>query len=380
MKIIKSIFIGLILLLLTGLLITGCNDSESQQKGLKIGLIVPLTGELATYGQSAKRGVELAIEEVNSNELLNDGRQIELFLEDSKGETKTAINALQKFMNIENVKLFIGDISSTVTLGMIPVVEQNEAFLFSSCAATPELTNISNYFARNWPSNSQEANSAAEYAFNQMNIEEAVIVYVNNDWGIGLQESFEKHFTNLGGEILDNVIYDYEQRDFRTLVVQLNEINTPLIYLAGNQREMGNFIRQFRETGIETPVIANTSFLEPDALTLAGEYANGVIVPTPAYDPQDTSSTIQAKFYNKFKEQYPDIEPALTDANSYDAIMLIVEAYNEVGNNPLEISEYIRNLKNYSGAAGKVSFTDGDVEVQTVFKKVVDGKPQVIKN
>jgi branched-chain amino acid transport system substrate-binding protein len=356
-------------------LVVGCNKKQSNE--VRIGVIIPLTGELGTYGEAVKRGIDIAVEDVNQKKLLK-GETLQVLYDDSKGESTTAVSSLQKFINIDQINLFIGDISSNVTLAILPVIDQNKVFLFSPGAATPKLTNASKLFARNWPSNNAEAFSAAEYAYNNLKSNEATIVYVNNDWGIGLKENFEKKFTELGGKIISSEIYEYGNTEFRTLIAKVKRDDPPLIYLAGNQKEMGNFMRQFRDAGIKTPVISNTSFLESDCLTIAGKASEGVIVPTPAYSPNDSTSQNIYSFYKKFKAKY-NMEPSLVDANGYDAVMLIVDAYNKFGDDPIKIGEYIRNLKTYYGAGGKLSFVNGDVIVENVFKKVVNGKPEVIE-
>lgn len=370
---IKGIFKSVLSVVLGVLLFSACNNKTDT---IKIGFINPMTGELATYGEAVKRGVDVALEEVNNDSLLG-GKKLEILLQDSKGENKEAINSLQKLINVDGVKYIIGDISSTVTLAMLPVTEKNNVFLFSPGAATPKLTGAGNLFARNWPSNNEEANSAAEYTFNQLHFKKAIVVYVNNDWGIGLMESFEKKFKYLGGIIAAKEIYNYENVDFKTLITKIKNINADCIYLAGNQVEMGNFMKQLRENKNQLPVISNTSFLEKSCLDIAGAAANGVIVPTPAYDPKSTDAKIKS-FYNAVKTKY-NIEPWLADANGYDAVMLIVEAINKVGNDPVKVAQYIRNLKNYDGAGGTLNFSDGDVSRENIFKKIVNGKPEIIK-
>lgn len=367
---IVKICVGLIL---TVLLFGACGETPNKSKAIKIGVIVPLTGELASYGKNIDDGSKLAVEL-----LKNDSVDVELVLADSKGETKEGVSVLQKMINIDAFQYFIGDISSTVTLAMLPVVERNKVFLFSPGAATPKLTNASPYFARNWPSNNEEANSAAEYVFNKMNYKNASIVYVNNDWGLGLKENFEKKFSSLGGKIVTSEIYEYENKDFRTIILKLKETKPEAIYLAGNQKEMGFFMKQFGEAKLEIPIVSNTTFLEEDCLKVAGQFAEGVIVPTPAYKATDSTSQSISSFYNAFKSKYGK-EPSLVDANGYDAVMLIVKAIKEKGNDPTLVSEYIRNLKTYDGAGGVLNFTDGEVSLKNEFKKIVNGKAVVIE-
>jgi branched-chain amino acid transport system substrate-binding protein len=368
-KIFKSVFA----IALSVVLFSACNNTPKKSEPIKIGIIVPLTGELGSYGKNIEDGAKLAVEA-----LKKDSVDVELILADSKGETKEGISLLQKMINIDGCKYFIGDISSTVTLAMLPVIESNKVFLFSPGAATPKLTNSSKYFARNWPSNNEEANSAAEYAFNKMNHKNASIVYVNNDWGLGLQENFEKKFNSLGGKVLSSEIYEYENKDFKTIILKLKSTKPECIYLAGNQKEMGFFMKQFGEAKLNIPIISNTTFLEDDCLKAAGVFAEGVIIPTPAYKANDSTSQSIFTFYNAFKTKYGK-EPSLVDANGYDAVMLIVKGIKEKGNDPTKVAEQIRNLKNYNGAGGLLNFVNGDVSVKNEFKKIINGKAIVIE-
>jgi len=362
----------IVLLLLSVVLFSGCKSCNRKDKNtIKIGVINPETGELATYGEKIRRGLAIAEEEIEANNLLN-GKKLEVLIEDTKGDSKESLSAVQKLININKVKYIIGEISGNATLAVLPYTESKNVFLFSPGAASPKLTNASELFARNWPSNSAEAIGAAEYSYNTLGYRTAIIVYVNNEWGIGLQENFEKKFKSLGGQVVSKEIYPYENTEFRTIVSKIKNLNADMIYLAGNQREMGLFMKQLREAQASFPVISNTSFLESDCLNLAGDAADGVIVPTPAYDPNSPATQKVKSFADRYYQKYKTM-PSLVDANGYDALMLIVEAINKVGDDPNKVANYIRNLKNYDAAGGVENFENGDVIMKNSFKMVKDG-------
>lgn len=350
------------------LLLSSCERNNDE---LRIGLINPDTGELATYGEKIRRGITIAEEEIEKDNLLN-GKKLVVIKEDTKGDSKESLAAVQKLININKVKYIIGEISGNATMAVLPYTESKGVFLFSPGAASPKLTNASALFARNWPSNSAEAIGAAEYSFEVLGYKSAIVVYVNNEWGIGLQENFEKQFQSMGGVVVGREVYPYENTEFRSIVSKIKGMDAEMIYLAGNQREMGLFMKQLREAQVVIPVVSNTSFLESDCLTLAGEAADGVIVPTPAYDPSSQVSDKIKSFSDRYYEKYGSL-PSLVDANGYDALMLIVEAINKVGDDPNEVAKYIRNLKNYEAAGGLENYVDGDVLMENSFKIVKNG-------
>lgn len=382
MKNLKAIVVSL--MVMTILVFAGCrgggetNNGESQkseEEVIKIGATLDFTGPNAVYGEQVKQGIEIAVAEINKKGGVK-GRDINVQYQDSKSNPKEAVANAQKYLGVNNIKILIGEISSNATAAMIPVVEQNNAFLFAPASSSSSLTNISENFARNWPSDVAEAGAAANYALSHLHAQNSAIIYVNSDYGIGLKEKFVKVFSQDGGQVLSAEEYQEGETNFKTLLLKIKGIKPECIYLAGNPKEMGRCIKQLRESGITSKVISNTGFLQEDCLKVAGKSADGVIVPTPSYSPSNGTNEMMSSFYKSFKDQY-EKEPTMINANAYDAIYLIKEAIEANGGkvDPAQIAQHIRNRKNFHGVAGMVSFTNGDVEVPIIFKTIKDGKP-----
>lgn len=344
-----------------------CNNANKDKDVVKIGVILPFTGELASYGNPMLSGIKLAYNEIDST-------KYKLIFIDSKGENKEAVSGLQKLINVDKVKFVIGDISSTTTIAMIPIAEKNGVFILSPGASSPKLRNISKYFARNYPSSIEESLNAASFIYNNFDKQNVAVVYVNDEYGLGLANLFKDEFLKLGGNISFFEAYETEQTDFRTLIEKLKRIKPKVIYLAGNQKEMGLFMKQFAESGIKTQIVSNISFLEADCINVAGEAANGAIVPLPYYNPEDTTYKGAYSFGKLFFSKYNKY-PTVAEAVGYDALKLMVESIDKSLDDPLKAAAYIRNLKNYDGALGKLNFTEGEVSIPVVFKVVKHGKP-----
>lgn len=367
---IKGIFKSIVAVVLSIVIFSACNNKSDT---IKIGSTLDLTGPNAVYGEQVKQGLDLAIDEVNKSGGIN-GKQIEIKYLDSKSDAKSAVTNAQQLISVNNSKILIGEISSNATQAMIPVVEQNNAFLFAPASSSPKLSDISKNFARNWPSDVAEAVSAAKFARSQFSATTAAIIFVNSDYGTGLKEKFTKTFEDEGGKIVVAETYIVGATDFKTVLLKIKSANPDCIYLTGNPKEMGACIKQLRENNLTAKIISNTGFLQSDCLSLAGAAANGVIVPTPEYSPNDSTKTKIFEFYSKFKAKY-NIEPTMVNANAYDAIYLIKEAIEKHGYDAPVIAEFIRNKQGYDGATGLVNFVNGDVEVGIVFKVIENGSP-----
>ena len=130
---------------------------------------------------------------------------------------------------------------------------------------------------------------------------------------------------------------------------------------------MGAFIKQYKEYGLTQPVVANMAFLEKDCLEVAGQYADNVIIPIVQYQVENDNPFIQ-----KFKHKY-NSQPTMVNALGYDALNIIMQGITKSDNTPSGVATYVRNLRNYDGAMGKLHFKDGNVVVPIEFKTIING-------
>jgi branched-chain amino acid transport system substrate-binding protein len=160
-----------------------------QPDTVTIGAILPLTGSAAPYGKNARRGIELALEEINANGGVN-GKKVKVLYEDSKTEPKEAVSALRKLHSSSGVKFIIGDINSTGVLAMAPIAVRERILLLSPGASNPKISDAGDYIFRNWHSDALEGQVDADHAYSTLGWREAAVLYVNAAYGAGLAETF----------------------------------------------------------------------------------------------------------------------------------------------------------------------------------------------
>lgn len=319
-----------------------------------------------------KVGMEMAKAELDSAAEQNDGLAYTFTFVDSQADAKRGVSAAQKLISVDGVHYIIGDVSSSVTKAIVPVAEKNKIFLLSPGASSPDLENISPYFARNYPSSVSESAAAARFARNELKAGTAVVVYVNAEYGIGLEKKFREVFKAEGGTLVGSVPYEFERTDFRNLLVKLKSMKADVLYLAGNQREMGNFMKQYRQAGLTVPIVSNISFLQADCLALAGAAADGVMIPVADYDPNDPEQASAYAFAQAYKRKTGN-DVSLPFAVGYDAVMLLATSIRAVGDDPSKVAAHVRDLKNYPGALGVLNFSKGEVEMPITIKTIQAG-------
>jgi branched-chain amino acid transport system substrate-binding protein len=341
------------------------------QEVYKVGAILPLTGDISEYGQRCKKGMDLAVEEINKEGGMN-GRRIEIIYEDSEGSAKAGVSAAQKLINIDKVKTIIGAVASSVTLAIEPITSNSDVVLISPASSSPNLTGISPFFFRTWPSDVLEASVLADFAFKKLNIKSVAIIYVNNDYGIGLKHEFKKTFDSLGGKVVSVDGYPQNNTEFRSILTKAKAKKPQAIYLAGYHKEMAFATKQIKEMKIKSQILGDADYGIEELINIANDAAEGAIYATPTYEPHKGNKAM-ITFARKFKEQYGK-EPSIFEANAYDAVNILSIGMRRVGDNSKKIAAFISKLKNYDGASGLITFEKGDARKNITIKTIKGGK------
>src|SRR5262249_26973939 len=153
----------------------------------------------------------------------------------------------------------IGEVSSSNTLAMVPVADGNKVLLFATVASGPKLTGCSKFFVRNWPSDLAEATQMADFAIDTLHIKKVAIIYVNNDYGLGLNGKFHDQFVSKGGTVTATEPYDLGSSDFRTIIQKIKPTGPDAVYISG-YKELGTITRQLREARVNCQIVACTNY------------------------------------------------------------------------------------------------------------------------
>lgn len=375
-KFYKTTIIGLTVLIIAGatlLTLIGCKKaSQKEPEVIKIGAILPLTGDLGVYGQNDKMGIDLAVEKANIEGGIN-GKKIEMIYEDNHGEAKQAISALQKLKE-QGIFIIIDDAVSTITLSMVPVATTNKMVIISTGATNPQLSGSSPYFFRIWNSDAEEGIFAAKFIIQELGVSKTLIIYVNNDYGKGLAEVFKKQFEKLGGKITGEIAFDIKAKNFRDIITKAKNIPSEIIYLVGYASETGIIVKQMREQEIKTRIVGTVATEDAKFIELAGESANGIIYPFS----KSPDGSVSEKFKQEFMKKYHK-EPQILCDVGYDAANLAIYTLKSGAQNGDDVRKSLSQIKNFQGASGTIEFDKyGDVHKPMIMKIIKDKKFQIL--
>lgn len=347
---------------------TGLVLLPEQQSTIKIGMMLHLTGDAASWGQAVKNGIDLAFDEIK-NEKIN-GKTIELVFEDDRCDAATAVSAFQKLTQVDGIKITGATVCSGVVLAIAPIVEKENSLHLSAGASNDTISEAGDYIFRIWPSDTFEVTKLSEFAFDHLKIRKVAILNLNNDYALGLKNSFSTIFTEKGGIITSAQYFDTDDDDFKTQLLKINESNPDAIYVASNPTQMPLILKQIKAFGMNQLILANSGGIESGVmLEENAELGNGVIYAIP-------KTKISAEFNKKYVDQFGKDSPFLPPYG-FDVVMLLSDAIKQCqSDDPDCIKAYLYSVRDYSGASGIISFDKkGDVVVPIEIRVIKDGVP-----
>jgi len=321
---------------------------------LKIGGILPLTGDAASYGIPLQQSAYLAQKEINESGGIN-GRQIEIIWKDGRCEKQDAQPAAEKLLNEDKVEILLAGACSSEFLVAAPLAQEKKVLSFSSSATSPEISQLGKYIFRTVPSDALAGKAAAQYAFNKWEAKTAGIITEDKDYTLGLKNVFKQDFTALGGEVLFDEVFPTGMTDFSSFAAIAGNTPPDVIYVLPQTPTPGVLaIKALKDQKISSKLLTAEVLLIRDAIQEQGEILKGVTGIEILFDEQRPKAK---HFLDLYKQEY-NLDPTYPGfmAGMYDIIYLIKEAYEAVGSDPDQVSQYLYSLKNWNGAVGVLSF------------------------
>jgi len=348
---------------------------------IKIGVLLPLSGDLAEIGEKMRNGALLAAEEINAAGGIA-GRKVQLVIRDTQTNPTVTVEAFNELVNVEGVKVVVGPAISPAVLSVAPIANDKGVVVISPSATAPTISDPSNdpnnFVFRVVGSDALQGEAMAEIA-NEMGFERAVCVVINNDYGVGLANVISEKFA---GEVVMVIKYDPKAASYRAEVSEIKSANPDVVFFVAFVESGSKFLKDARVEGLNVKWISSEGiadvamFSDPEV----AEYMASVeMVGTKPHSP--TGSPTYMAFAEKYKERFGE-EPGLYSDYAYDAVKLAALAIAFAG----EYSgEAIRDAlfvvsQSFVGATGIKPFNDyGDVPQEYDVWKVVseDGEYQI---
>ena len=321
------------------------------QDAVPIGLIFPLSGRVAHFGNESRDGALLAIEEINAAGGLL-GRQLRAISEDDEGIAERTINAFTRLTTRDNVRFVVGSSTSGATLGITNLAQQRGVLLISPSATNIAVTNAGDYIFRACFIDPFQGVVGAQFAFNYLGARRAAVLYdAATDYNTGLAEAFRANFQRLGGQIVSYEAYQQGDVDFNAQITRIRTANPDVVYLPNYYQDLSLQVRQLRAQGVNTPLVGGDGW---DGLIdhIGDEALNSF---WSAGFAADTTERRGVTFVRAFQARFN--RPATQFAAlGYDAMMLVADAIRSANSfDPSLVKVALANSDGYH-VTGRIRF------------------------
>ena len=200
-------------LMAAGLLVAAAAGARADDKVVKIGALLPMSGPGSHFGAQDKQGIELALEQINKTGV--NGYKLEVKYEDSACSPLPATQAAKRLLEQYKPDVVIGEECSDATLAIMPLMEEAKVPLLNAGSSSIKITEPGNPWTfRIMPNEVMQGVDIATNAYKRLNAKSAVLLYENTNAGIGNAKVFNDTFTKLGGKILADIGFGRDVNDF----------------------------------------------------------------------------------------------------------------------------------------------------------------------
>jgi len=333
--------------------------SENKTPELKIGAVLPLTGPAAANTDYIKKGLDLAAEEVNARGAI----RMSIKYEDSKNSPTEGVSVFNRLVMMDKPPVIVSALSS-VTKAIAPMAEPNKTVIIGTAVSLPGVTSPSSYVFRVYPEANGVAGVIARFA--REKYKSAVVIYINDDFGISGAEVFRKDFEENGGKVLLREPYEMAQMDFRTQWGKIKKLNPECVWIIGYGPAYSMIIRQWKELGVKSTLLGDMTMGIPATLASVGGSSEGVVY---------VDGKMDAAFASRFKSRY-QIDATSYSGYAYDLIMMAAKVAQEKDTTPGMIKDGLAGIKGYNGVMGSITFLPNrDASLEFCLMQIKNGKP-----
>lgn len=351
--------VSLILLVVTGAILTGCpgpdESSETRAGGdeIPVGVYAALTGPTATFGHATREGAELAVAEINAAGGVL-GKPIRLLVEDDLGKPEQAVAVVTKLITRDGVVALIGENASSRSLAAAPIAQSNGVPMISPSSTNPEVTEKGDYIFRVSYTDPYQGAAIAQFVRAGLGLDRvALLTDVKNDYSVGLADFFEQNFTRQGGRVVVTQSYAEQDSDFRSQLTAIRNSDAQAIVVPGYYTDVGQIAIQARELGIDLPLVGGDGWDSPKLLEIGGEALEGSYFANHYYVDEDRPAV--RDFVEKFRAEYGKL-PDSVNALSYDAARILAQAIERAGSTDgAAIRDQIAATRDFQGVSGVIS-------------------------
>jgi branched-chain amino acid transport system substrate-binding protein len=249
---------------------------------VKVGIVLPLTGAEAKFGEIEKRSFDMALAEINAKGGIK-GQPLELIVEDDTGRPEVGRSVVEKLITKDKVVMVGGGYSSSVTYAVAGVCQQNRIpFLVNTGSADNITSSGWDYIFRLNPPVSEYAGAIESLLTEVVKPKTVAILYENTLFGSSGAKSFGEMCSRLGYTVVMKEGYEAGGIDFKPILIKVKQQNPDVVYMVSYIMDASLLMKQAKELKLTPKMFIGgaAGFTLPEFAKNAGVASEKVISAT----------------------------------------------------------------------------------------------------
>lgn len=345
-------------------LVGSCGD-DAGPKVLKVGVVLPMTGDHADFGVEAWNAMALALEDLKAKQ--SPKVPWELILKDEQSKPESGGTQTKTLINTAGVHVIVGSVTSGITRKVFQECREAGVPGITPGATNDQITIEGGpYCSRICFKDGFQGPALANFALSQGWKKVAVAEDKAAPYATGLSASFRKEYEAKGGTVARE-FYQGGDADFSNLIANLAAAKADVIFIAGYYGDAGVMLKQAQGQWGTTPVIGGDGFDGESLMHLAGQVKNPILFTT-HFAADDPNPLVQS-FAQRYKARYGK-SPGAMAAVGYDALIVLADAIDRCADpyDRKQLAEAIAKTHGVKGVTGEMSL---DNEERTPRKALV---------
>jgi len=358
----KKVIIGIIaMLILIALVISNKKPEKTNGKPVvKIGVIIPLTGNTSQWGIAFKKGIDLALKETN----LSEKYEYEVIIEDNAMDNKKTKAIINKLLMVDDVDVVLSTFSPPIQVINETIKDKDILFLGAKWNVT--MSNNDNYF-NYWFDLQNAVKKIEKFSINKGYNNIAVFCLNQTAYLKG-----EELLRGTSLNFIDTQFFNFGEKDFRTMINKVKDEEPDAYLILSFDPEYSIIIKQMQEEGIniENIDIIGIGTTEDVNIETINSIANGYFI---------DRKSVSNSFFDKYMSTYNE-EPKYGAPFGYDMFKFVKDAYEKIGTKDLIKIRDFFNTSELSSAYGTVKVHGEEnisIPIRLVHSK--NGKIEIIE-
>jgi branched-chain amino acid transport system substrate-binding protein len=335
--------------------------AQAGSKGaVRVGVLLPLTGNTAWAGKTNRIAASIAAEEVNAQDLAG-GYRIELVFGDSQCEPRPAHDQAQRLISQEKVQLLIGEWCSSASVAVAQVANDEKVPLLVNISTADQIAGDAGPYAfQSSMQNRYSQQREASLLEKDFKFETVAIIVENNDFGLTFRKNMVALMEKAGKKVVLDVTQDRSDTNWYATITRIPASRPDLVIVSISAVQAANFVKQYAEAGITTPLFSDypppPRIFERQVGMQAGRIG---LVRAAFFVKSETNTPAQKEFVAKLEARAQEElneahDVTYWDVASYDAVRLVADAVKRGGPQP---ADYVKAM-----AATKIDLVLGHYE------------------